>query len=283
MIIDTHLHLIYRDLLSYPWLENIEALNNDATYDDYQRVAKRVGIGAAVHMEVDVADVDRDAETDLVRSLMDSPDSLIKGAIASCRPESDDFAAWLDKQLEREEVMGIRRVLHVAPDDLSTSNRFRDNVKRLSDTQLTFDLCVLPTQMLQAIELVDHCPQVSFILDHCGVPDIKGGAFDPWSSQITQLSKRTNVTAKISGVMAYTDTDNWVLDDIRPYVEHTIKAFGWDRVIWGSDSPVCTLAGQLETWVAATHALLTDCSPDERDKLLWRNASSLWNINDGVG
>ncbi|MFK8083142.1 MAG: amidohydrolase [Granulosicoccus sp.] len=278
MIIDTHLHLIYRDRLSYPWLESAEALNSDATYEDYARTARRVGIAAALHMEVDVANKDRDAETDMIRSLMDAPDSLMQGAIVSCRPESDEFSAWLDKQLEREEVKGMRRVLHVVPDETSTTTTFRDNIKRLSGTGLTFDLCVLPAQIPLAIELVDHCPQVSFILDHCGVPDIKGGAFAPWQVQVSELSKRKNVTAKISGVMAYTDTDNWGLEDIRPYVEHTIAAFGWDRVIWGSDSPVCTLAGQIETWVAATHALLNDCSADEKSRLLYRNASDIWGI-----
>jgi len=279
MIIDTHLHLIYRKRLSYPWLRSFEFLDRDATYDDYQRIAKRVGIGGALHMEVDVADADRDAETDLVRSLMDTPDSLIRGAIASCRPESADFPAWLERQADRMEVKGLRRVLHVVPDEVSTSSTFRDNVKRLSDTHLTFDLCVLPRQIPLAIQLVDYCPQVSFVLDHCGVPDIKGGQFDSWSLSVTELSKRTNVTAKISGIMAYTSTDHWILDDIRPYAEHTIKAFGWDRVVWGSDSPVCTLGGNLETWVAATHALLTDCSSDEKSRLLHKNASILWRLS----
>lgn len=278
MIIDTHLHLIYRNRLSYPWLKSIESLNKDARYEDYQRTARRVGITGALHMEVDVADDDRDAETDLVRSLMDSPHSLIRGAIASCRPESDEFPAWLDMQLHRKEVKGLRRVLHVMPDELSTSAVFRDNVKRLSGTGLTFDLCVLPAQIPLAIELVDYCPEVPFILDHCGVPDIKGGDFAAWSQQIAGISKRHNVTGKISGVMAYTDTDHWTLEDIRPYVERTIKEFGWDRIIWGSDSPVCTLGGHLETWVAATQALLMHCSAEEKNQLLHRNASALWNI-----
>ena len=278
MILDTHVHLIYRNRLSYPWLKSVEALDNDATYDDYQRTARRIGISGALHMEVDVADEDRDAETDMVRSLMELPDSLIRGAIASCRPESDNFASWFDLQIERAEVKGLRRVLHVAPDELSTTSLFRENVKRLADTSMTFDLCVLPSQIPLAIELVDYCPRVSFVLDHCGVPDIKGGAFEPWKTHIAEMSRRENVTAKISGVMAYTDTENWTLDDIRPFVEHTISKFGWNRVVWGSDSPVCTLGGHLETWVAATHALLNNCSADEKGKLLFHNARNLWNL-----
>ncbi len=278
MLIDTHLHLIYRDKLSYPWLANVEKLNRDSTYADYASIARRIGIIGALHMEVDVADKDRDAETDMVKSLMDQPDSLMRGAIASCRPESEEFAAWFDKQQSRAEIKGLRRILHTMPDELSTTPTFRDNVKRLTGTGLTFDLCVLPKQIPLAIELVDHCPDVQFVLDHCGVPDVKSGEMSPWQENMTQIASRNNVVGKVSGVIAYGDHDKWVLDDMRPYVEHTITAFGWDRVVWGSDSPVCTQGGRIETWVAATHALIDGCSADEKAALLRNNAMQLWNL-----
>jgi predicted TIM-barrel fold metal-dependent hydrolase len=230
-------------------------------------------------MEVDVADEDRETETDLVKSLMAQPDSLLRGAIAACRPENEGFAAWLDSQSERQEIKGFRRVLHVMPDELSTTSTFRDNVKRLSGTGLTFDLCVLPRQIPLAIELVDHCPDVQFILDHCGVPDVRANALNPWSEYMTQIGERDNVIGKVSGVMAYADAESWTLEDLRPFVEHTIDAFGWQRVVWGSDSPVCTLGGNVETWVAATHALIDGCSADEKSALLRGNANRLWNLD----
>ncbi|ASJ74334.1 amidohydrolase family protein [Granulosicoccus antarcticus] len=278
MLIDTHVHLIYRDKLNYPWLAEVSALDRDATYEQYANTARRIGIEGALHMEVDVDDKDRDAETDLIQSLMQLPDSLMRGAIASCRPESDAFPAWLEKQRLRPEIKGLRRVLHVVPDEVSTTPTFRDNVKRLSATGLTFDLCVFPRQIPLAIELVDHCPEVNFILDHCGVPDVKSGEMNPWQQHMTQLAERANVSAKISGVMAYGDPDNWTLSDLRPFVEHTIAAFGWDRVVWGSDSPVCTLGGQIETWVAATHALIDGCSETEKAALLRDNARKIWTL-----
>ncbi len=280
MIVDTHLHLIDMDRLSYPWLDSFAALRKDATYDSYAAVARRVGISGVLHMEVDVAENDIEAETDMVSELMSASNTLLKGAISSCRPESTDFARFLERQQGRSEVKGFRRVLHVVSDDVSTTQIFRNNIRRLSGTGLTFDLCVLPAQLPLAMELVDHCPDVTFILDHCGVPDVKAGALEPWASHISALSQRENVIAKISGVMAYGDPDNWTLADIRPFVEHTISAFGWKRVVWGSDSPVCTLAGRIETWVAATHALLDACSADEKAALLYKNATALWSITD---
>lgn len=279
MLIDTHLHLVYRDRLSYPWLENAPALNRDSVYEDYARTARQVGIMAALHMEVDVADDSRDAETDLVKELMDQPDSLMCGAIASCRPESEQFAAWFDLQRPRQEIKGLRRILHTMPDDTSTTATFRDNVKRLSGTGLSFDLCVLPSQIPLAIELVDHCPDVQFVLDHCGVPDVRNGTMSPWQENITAIARRDNVVGKVSGVMAYGDARQWTLDDLRPYVEYTISSFGWDRVLWGSDSPVCTQGGHIETWVAATHALLDGCSADEKASLFRNNAMQLWDLD----
>jgi len=278
MILDTHLHIIDQSALSYPWLSGVPALNRDFRHDEYLREAKRVGIEASLHMEVDVATADIEKETVHIGSLANQTGSVLVGAISACRPEQDDFPAFLERQRANPFVKGFRRVLHVVPDDVSQSPTFRDNVKRLSGTGLTFDLVVLPRQMPLAMALADLAPDVRFVLDHCGVPDIKAGALHPWREQITEMAKRPNVVGKISGVIAYADPAGWTLDDIRPYVEHTISAFGWDRVIWGSDWPVCTLGGGLSTWVAATHALIAGASSGEKAKLLSGNARRLWRL-----
>lgn len=278
MIIDTHLHLIDQSALRYPWLADAPALNRDFSYEEYALHARRAGIEAVLHMEVDVHPADVQSETSRVKRLSQQDDSLLRGAIASCRPEEPGFPEYLERMRAEPFVKGFRRVLHVVPDDLSESGLFRDNVKRLAGTGLTFDLCVLPRQMKQAIALADLAPDVQFVLDHCGVPDIKGDGEHPWREQIAELARRQNVTAKISGVVAYADSDGWTVETLRPYVEHTIESFGWDRVVWGSDWPVCTLGGGLLGWIAATHALIAGASPQERTKLLSGNARRLWRL-----
>ena len=278
MIIDTHLHLIDRTALSYPWLAGVPAIDRDFSHDEYAVEARRAGIGSALHMEVDVAPADIDAETDHVKALSTREGSLLVGAIAACRPEEEGFAARLERQMEDPFVKGFRRVLHVMPDELSESALFRENIKRMAGTGLTFDLVVQPHQIPKAIALADLAPDVTFVLDHCGVPDIKGGNDHPWREHMTEISRRENVIAKISGVVAYADPGTWSVETLRPYVEHTIGAFGWDRVVWGSDWPVCTLGGGLAVWVAATHALLAGASGGEREKLLSGNAKKLWRL-----
>ncbi|MGE6783798.1 amidohydrolase family protein [Ensifer adhaerens] len=277
MIIDTHLHLIDRAKLSYPWLSGVPALDHDFLYATYEREARRLGIEAALHMEVDVAPSEIEKETAEIARLASQPDSLLKGAIAACRPEDEGFAAYLERQEANGFVKGFRRVLHVMPDDLSEQPTFRDNVRKLGGRRFTFDLCVLPHQIEKAIALADLAPDLQFILDHCGVPDIRAGAEHPWRERMSEIARRPNVTAKISGVVAYAD-ETWQVETLRPYVEHTIGVFGWDRVVWGSDWPVCTLGGNLSTWVGATHALLSACSAEEKRKLLSGNARRIWQL-----
>ena len=279
MIIDTHLHLIDLSALSYPWLSSVAALNRNFLYEDYSREAKRVGIATTLHMEVDVDPANIEAETTYVQSLAGQPGNLITGAIAACRPEDHGFSDYLERQTANNFVKGLRRVLHVMPDALSEHQLFRENLKRMAGTGLTFDLCVLPHQIPKAAALADLAPDVRFVLDHCGVPDIKGHGEHPWREHITEIARRENVVAKISGVVAYAEPADWTVETLRPYVEHTIQSFGWDRVVWGSDWPVCTLGGGLSSWVAATHSLIGDASSDERTRLLSGNAKRIWSLN----
>ena len=216
----------------------------------------------------------------MLESLSDRPGSKIKGIISACRPEQKNFNNFLSWAAEKTLIKGFRRVLHVVSNDVSQSSLFRENIKRLSDTNFTFDLCARADQLPIVEELIDACPNVKFILDHCGVPDIKNDIFSSWASAMKNISKRPNVTAKISGVIAYGDTESWKLTDIKPYFDHTVDVFGIDRIVWGSDSPVCQLGGGLPTWVGLTHTLTAEWSKTERRSFYRENAYKLWNMGD---
>ncbi|WP_327206619.1 amidohydrolase [Rhizobium beringeri] len=278
MFIDTHLHIIDRSALPYPWLSDAPALDHDFLYETYASEARRCGITTVLHMEVDVDPAAMQAETDHVASIAKKEGSLIAGAIVSCRPEEESFAAYLERQKADPFVKGFRRVLHVVPDDVSEGALFRENITRISGSGLTFDLCTLPHQASRVTALIDLAPDVQFVLDHCGVPDIRSDAFQPWKVGISEIARRPNVVCKVSGVVAYADAKTWTAQTLQPYLEHVIASFGWDRVVWGSDWPVCTLGGGLSSWVAATHAMLSGVSEAERSKLLFANAQRLWSL-----
>jgi predicted TIM-barrel fold metal-dependent hydrolase len=278
LLIDTHLHLIDRSKLTYPWLSGVPALDRDFLYNTYAVEARRCGIDAALHMEVDVDAGEMQRETDVVRDLSDTSGQLIHGAIAACRPEDEGFAGYLERQTADPFVKGFRRVLHVVPDELSECAVFRENIRRMSGSRLTFDICALPHQMNRVLALIDLAPEVQFVLDHCGVPAISSGALDAWKDGIREVAKRPNVVCKVSGVVAYADAETWDVETLRPYIEQVTASFGWDRLVWGSDWPVCTLGGGLSTWIATTHALFAGSSEAERTKVFSGNAKRLWNL-----
>lgn len=272
-IVDTHLHLVYMDRFTYPWLADAGSLNRGWPAGDYFAEAERLGIEAALHMEVDVAEADMEAET---RFMLGVHPKVI-GAIAACRPESPDFPAYVERLCALDGVKAFRRILHQSPDELSQAPLFVENIRRLAGLGRPFDLCVLARQLPIGAELVGKCPDVQFVLDHCGVPDVAGKALDPWRDDIRAISRLPNIAAKISGIVAYAGT-GWSVDDLRPFVEHVIECFGWDRVVFGSDYPVLTLTSDLSGWVTALREIVAGASDDEQAKLFHRNAERIYRL-----
>ncbi|WP_180900041.1 amidohydrolase family protein [Martelella soudanensis] len=272
-IIDTHLHLVYKDRFSYPWLKDAPALDRQLTADDYFGRAEKLGIDMALHMEVDVAETDMEAET----AFMVGAHEKIAGAIAACRPESPDFPAYLERIAAIPGVRGLRRVLHTMPDDVSEAPLFAENIRRLSAHGLTFDLCFSARQLPLAVALARKCPDVQFVLDHCGVPDIENDAYSPWAEYISECARLANVTAKISGVIAYAGV-GWSTEKLRPYVSRVLDAFTFDRVVWGSDFPVCTIHASLEDWVSSTKEIVAGATAEEQENLFSRNAMRVYRL-----
>lgn len=241
-IIDTHLHLVYPQKFSYPWLAGAPAINRPWSVESYFAEAMALGIEAALHMEVDVAPTDIVDESAFVLTLPG-----IAGAIAAARPEEAGFPAQLDELLALGGVRGIRRILHVVPNELSQTMLFAENLQRIADHGLTFDLCARADQLLPvAVPLIEKLPDLQFILDHCGNPDIANNGFDLWRDGIAQVAALPNVVCKVSGIIAY-GGPNPTVDMLRPYFEQVVESFGWDRLVWGSDHPVCTLTANLTT------------------------------------
>lgn len=272
-IIDTHLHLIDLERFSYPWLDNEPVLRKTFAHEQYLRQAGQAGIVAALHMEVDTAEADQEAETTWVTSIGQG----IVGAIAGCRPEYETFPAQLERLAANPKVKGLRRTFHFTPDELCQSPLFSENIRRLTKYGLTYDLCALPRQLPIVERLAAACPDVQFILDHCGIPDVAGQAFHPWQDHLKRLAALPNVACKISGVVAYGGA-KWTVADIRPFFEFTIDEFGWDRVVWGSDWPVCTQHADLLKWVNATLELLKGTSQSEQSALLGANAQRIYGL-----
>ena len=278
-IIDTHQHLWDLDLFRYSWLDGLPALNRSFHMSDYLSAAKGLNVVKSVHMEADVDEPYMLDETRHLLALADQLDNPLDGVVACGRPESEDFRAYLDKIAGHPKLKGIRRVLHTQADDVSQNVSFIKNVTALASYGLSFDICVLARQIPHAIKLVSKCPDVVFILDHCGVPQVKEKNLDPWRAYITEIAGFPNVSCKISGLVAYADPKRWTSEDLRPFVEHAITSFGWDRVLFGSDWPVCTLSASYQQWVEALKAITQGTDEVNRRKLFYDNAVRVYRLS----
>lgn len=280
-IIDTHQHLIYPERYPYGWAQGIPALQDRAfRIDDYRQAAAGTGISATIFMETSPDDPHHVAERLDVLRMAEDPAAGILGVIASCRPEEPEgFEAFLDAAAHPK-LCGLRRILHVVPDDYSTSSHFVANLRLLARRNLTFDMCFLARQLPLALQLARQCEEVQFVLDHCGVPNVASGeAIAEWRGHIVELAKLPNVACKISGVMAYCDPANVSTDAVRPYVEHCLEQFGWDRVVWGGDWPVCLMTTSLAQWVASTREIIAHADPSDQRKLLHDNALRIYGVS----
>ncbi len=284
-LIDTHLHLWDLDQFPYPWTAGLPALNRTFDLAEYRAQnrgpASGLTVTSAVFMECDVAEVHQLDEARHIQVLADAQDDrFIPGLIASCRPEHDavTFADHLAALCDLPKLRGLRRILHTSPDELSAPAAFAANLNQLVPHGLTFDLCVLARQLPVARSLAARCPDVTFILDHCGVPDVKGQALAPWRDELAHLAELPNVNCKVSGLVAYADNTRWTVDDLRPFFDHVVATFGWDRIVWGGDWPVCTLSTPLSGWLDATAELTATATDEQRAALFHQNATRLYRL-----
>ena len=280
-MIDTHIHLLEPDRFTYEWTKGFPALTGRFDLSDYQKASADTGIQAGVFMEVDCEE-----SADAARyfcSLAEQPGCLIQAVVAAARPESPDFERNLEA-MAHSRLTGIRRVLHTQPDELSQSSLFRENVSRLGALGLSFDLCVLQRQLPLALDLVRACPQTTFILDHCGVPEISandapaGAGFLAWQKSIRALAAEPNVNGKISGITAYAPEPLRNAEGLRPYIDTMLEAFGPSRLVWGGDWPVVNLGNGLLAWSNISHELLSRLTADERTLILSTNAKKIYRI-----
>jgi predicted TIM-barrel fold metal-dependent hydrolase len=279
-IVDAHQHLWDKDLFSYSWCEKVPSLDRSFRMADYVEAIRGLNVEKSVHVEAEVDEPYMLEETRHILKLAEAKDNPLEGVVACGQPENDGFRRYLDKIAGHPALKGIRRELDNRPDELSQSRTFVDNINLLASYDLTFDLCVLARQLTLATNLVRSCPRVSFILNHCGIPLVKEKAIDPWRESVRKISEFPNVCCKISGLVAYADHRVWTEDDLRPFVEHTIECFGWDRVMFGSDWPVCIQSATLRKWLETLSRLTQTERPANRDKLFYGNAVRVYRLNN---
>lgn len=293
-IIDTHQHLWDLDRQRVPWLENATGvLGRSYRISDYLETTRTWNVVKAIYMEIDVAPSDHPAEVELITELCRSGKYPTAAAVIGGRPGEASFADYIRTHATNEYVRGVRQVLHGAatPRGYCLQETFVASIKLLGKLGLSFDICVRPGELPDAVELVARCPETRFIVDHCGNADPKAflpaarraGAApshdpDAWRRAMAALAKAPNTICKISGIVAQVPKPQWTADDLAPVVNHCLDAFGPERVVFGSDWPVCRMGAELGQWIAALQEVVKDRPEAERRKLFHDNAQAFYRV-----
>ena len=294
-IVDTHQHMWDLAQFALPWLEGegMEPLRKNYLMSDYLAAAEGAGIARTIYMEVDVAAEQRIAEAEFVAGLCRADDNPMAGAVIGGSPGEEGFRAYIDRFKDEDAIKGVRQVLHVpdAEPGHCLQESFVRDVQYLGEIGMSFDLCLRPSELGDAVGLVDQCPDTRFIVDHCGNADpqtVNGAAeHDPanpfshtkeqWQGDIAALAEREHVVCKISGIIARAPA-GWNADTLAPTVNHCLDSFGPDRVVFGGDWPVCNFGASLGAWVAALREIVFGRPEEEQAKLLAGNAERLYGL-----
>ena len=296
-IIDTHQHLWDLNILDLPWLEGVPELASDHVPSTYADASKGFEVAKTVYMEVDVSIDQMARERDYVFGLCDAADNPMAGATLRGRPGEEEFTDWVEALSDEPHAKGFRQVIH-PPDfgpDYCLQDAFVKDVQLLGELDKHFDICIRPADLGSAAELAKRCPNTRFVLDHCGNahPEIVNGSLssndydrddvywheaDRWKNDMESLGNLDNVVCKISGIIARLPEGKDAADCLADTVNHCLNVFQTDRVVFGSDWPVCTLGSNYETWVTALNQIISDRPEADQKALLHDNAVRFYNL-----
>jgi len=278
-LVDAHLHLWDPANLRYAWLDGNPLLNRRYGAAEFTAASAGCAVERAVFVQCDCAPEQSLDEARWVASLA-AAGLPVQGIVARAPLE---LGAAVRPQLVELAgiplVRGIRRIIQgEQAAGFCAQPAFVAGVQALAEFSFSFDLCLRRDQMVDAVALVRACPQVQFVLDHCGGPDIRGRALEPWRTQLEELGKLPNAWCKLSGMPTLADEKEWKPEDLAPYVDHVITAFGTGRVLFGGDWPVVLKASEYRRWVDTVHHLLADLPAADRRRVLHDNAIAVYRL-----
>jgi len=273
--IDAHHHLWQYDKENYGWIDqSMGVLRRDFLPPDLYKELRSAGIDGAVAVQAQQTLT----ETAWLLSLADQF-SFIRGVVGWAPIASEDFSTHLDHLRSHRKLKGLRHIIQSEPDDNFILNAsFNRGIARLKNTGLVYDILIFDRHLPAATQFVDRHPQQRFVLDHVAKPRIRERVMDPWRRNIAELAKRENVYCKISGMVTEADWGAWSQHDLWPYLEVALEAFGPQRLMVGSDWPVCLLAVSYSVWFQVLNAFLAKLAVAQRERILGGTASEVYGL-----
>lgn len=269
MNIDAHQHFWIYNRADYGWMdaEPLKPLRRDFLPEDLRREQARVGFDGSI-----VVQARQTLEESRWLLELAERDERIKGVVGWVDLRAGDVDKQLGQFAGHPKFAGVRHVVQDEPDErFLLREDFLRGIGRLKDYGLTYDILIYPKQLPAALEFVPRFPDQPFVLDHLAKPFIKDGKIDPWKQQIRELAQFPNVECKISGLVTEADWKNWKEEDFKPFLDVAAEAFGVERLMFGSDWGVCTLAATHDEVVSIARNYFQRLDADAKRKVFGGN------------
>lgn len=276
MRIDSHHHFWEYDAAQYPWIDaSKHVLQRDFTPPDLQPILDRCAVDAVVTVQ---ARQTLDETRWLLHLAAEYP--FIRGVVGWIPLQSEAVGEELASLTHHPALKGVRHVIQDEPDDrFMLGEAFNRGVRELTAAGLVYDILIYAKHLAATIEFVDRHPAQPFVLDHIAKPTIRATQFDDrWRDEIADLARRENVACKFSGVITEVRDRDWNLETLRPYWDAALNAFGAERLMFGSDWPVCLLRTDYARWVEAVESLANELSESEQEAFWGGNAKRIYRL-----
>lgn len=272
--IDAHQHFWRYDPAEYDWIDDsLGALRRDFLPTHAQPLMMAAGFDGSVAVQARQTE----QETRWLLSLADAH-PFILGVVGWVDLTAADVSARLER-LAHPKLVGIRHIVQAEPDGFLAREDVRRGIDALEARGLAFDILVYARQLADAAAFAAAFPRHRLVLDHLGKPDIRAGGFNVWYGELRRIAALPHVCAKLSGLVTEAHWASWTSGTLRPYIDAALDCFGADRLMIGSDWPVCTVAGEYQDIMQVVVDAVSTLSAAERDAVLGVTAQRFWNLS----
>lgn len=275
MRIDAHQHFWNFDPVRDSWIdESMKVIQKDFSPEDLLLELRSKGIDGCIAVQADQSP----KETQYLLGLSHQH-PWIKKVVGWVDLSAPDIEGQLERYQAEKNLAGFRKILQALPPSAMEEEAFLKGISLLSKYQFTYDILIFPKHLPATLEFVKKFPDQAFIIDHLAKPDIKNGEFDNWSKGIKKLSEFPNLYCKVSGMVTEADWKKWKKEDFNPYLDHITDSFGTERLIYGSDWPVCLVAASYEQVFDLAWEYIQSFTEDEKAAIFGGNACKFYGIN----
>jgi len=274
MRIDSHQHFWTYDPAQYPWIGAGTPLQRDWLPGDLEREAQVAGVGGSVAVQAR-----QTVEESRWLLQLAERSSFVKGVVGWVDLRSDRVEEELAEFSKQPKFVGVRHVVQSEPSDFILKPEFLHGLGKLKQFNLAYDLLLFPKHLASAAKVAADLPEQRFVLDHIAKPLVRAGLVQTWKDDLKELARHPNVFCKISGLVTEGRIPGWAPIDFRPYLDIVMELFGEDRVMFGSDWPVCLLAGSYGRVLELVADYFAQFSAAAQEKFFGGNVSKFYRLN----